>query len=375
MADTLFQNTTANQQGTVVVADWLNDVDKATYNTLSAVAGTNTITANGPQPLATGGYTTGLKFFFVPQNTNTGAVTINLSGLGAKSIVRGAGNALLPGDLVVGVAAFIYYDGTQFQLQNPQAVLNLPVGNCRFVFTNASTCTLIPFGGNKLTINGIPQTIPSAGVTLAVGGLAPLTVYYVYAFMNAGVMTLEASATTHATDSTTGVEIKNADPSRTLVGMVRPVLGPIFMDSAAYRGVIGWFNRRRKVSLFPLGGNVAFNNTTLSVGAAGWRAEYLCWSGDPVDTSMQGTSVAGSTVDVFTFGVVSNSVISDFHCAYMHLGGGSFTAWMNSYVVDNFSEGYNYSEPWFRSSGGGVTNLQGTGGAGLRCYVRAVVLG
>lgn len=122
MADTLFTDATTSVPGTTVVAAWLNDVDKAVYNTLSAVAGTNTITATGPLPVTPAGYTTGLRFFFNPANTNTGATTININTLGAKNITKFGATALVAGDLVAGAEAEIYYDGTQFQLINPQNV-------------------------------------------------------------------------------------------------------------------------------------------------------------------------------------------------------------------------------------------------------------
>jgi len=54
-------------------------------------------------------------FGFVAVNTNTGATTINISGLGAKSIVTPLG-ALNAGDIQSGYFYIIYYDGTSFQL-------------------------------------------------------------------------------------------------------------------------------------------------------------------------------------------------------------------------------------------------------------------
>lgn len=48
-------------------------------------------------------------------SANTLAATLNVNGLGAKSITRIGGAALQPGDLVPGMATFLY-DGTNFQL-------------------------------------------------------------------------------------------------------------------------------------------------------------------------------------------------------------------------------------------------------------------
>lgn len=120
MSDTRFVNATGTQSGTLVIASWLNDVNTNTYPTLAAVVGTNAITATGASTV-TAGYSSGVAFRFIPQNTNTGAVTININSLGIRNITKYGGTALVAGDLLVGSWAFITYDGTQFQLLNPGA--------------------------------------------------------------------------------------------------------------------------------------------------------------------------------------------------------------------------------------------------------------
>tara|TARA_R110000868_G_scaffold69515_1_gene204573 strand:- start:916 stop:2790 length:1875 start_codon:yes stop_codon:yes gene_type:complete len=85
----------------------------ATY--LTAVAGTNTITASvssGPTPSA---YAAGQIFSFIPANSNTGATTINIGSLGAKNIYA-YGAALASQDIVANIPVQIEYDGTQFNL-------------------------------------------------------------------------------------------------------------------------------------------------------------------------------------------------------------------------------------------------------------------
>lgn len=133
MADTLFVNATTTVPGTPIVAPWMNDVNTSVYDTLSAVVGTNTITATGPLSLAS--YSSGQNFYFIPAVTNTTAVTINISGLGVKNITKYGTTALVAGDLVAGMSAEISYDGTRFQLVNPRnadvstATGILPVAN------------------------------------------------------------------------------------------------------------------------------------------------------------------------------------------------------------------------------------------------------
>ena len=115
--DTLFTDATASTPGTPLVAAWHNDANSVVYNTLAAVAGANAITAVGP--LSMSAYALGQRFFFVPASANSGAVTIDINGLGAKSILF-AGVALEANMLAPGHIAEIYYDGTNFQLLNSQ---------------------------------------------------------------------------------------------------------------------------------------------------------------------------------------------------------------------------------------------------------------
>lgn len=85
---------------------------KATLETLSSVAGTNTITAT-----CTGldAYYAGERHNFTPANTNTGATTINITSLGAKSIFWN-GAACVGGELRASIPVTIEYDGTQFHV-------------------------------------------------------------------------------------------------------------------------------------------------------------------------------------------------------------------------------------------------------------------
>jgi hypothetical protein len=78
----------------------LSQVQEAKGTWLTGVAGTDTITASTtPAPTA---YTTGQVFRFTAAATNTGAVTLNVASLGARSLTKQGGSALAAGDLVSG---------------------------------------------------------------------------------------------------------------------------------------------------------------------------------------------------------------------------------------------------------------------------------
>lgn len=130
---------------------------------LTSVSGTNTITATTtPAPSS---YTNGQTFRFVPAVTNTGAVTINIASLGAKSITKNGSTALGAGDLTAGVATQITYDGTNFQISS--GVGGGAVAN-GVLFENNTTISAnytLTTGKNAHTVG--PMTVAS-GITLTI---------------------------------------------------------------------------------------------------------------------------------------------------------------------------------------------------------------
>ena len=114
----------------------LSQVQSA-VGTFLTVSGTNTITASVSPSLTA--YSAGQMFGFVAANTNTGATTINISSLGAKSIVTPLG-ALVANDLVSGYFYIIYYDGTNFQLLGvSNTLVSLTLSGTGVQLTSTST--------------------------------------------------------------------------------------------------------------------------------------------------------------------------------------------------------------------------------------------
>lgn len=110
---------------------------------LVTVSGTDTLIGSVTPALTA--YAAGNLFSFVVANTNTGAVTINIDGVGSKAITRTGSTALVAGDMVAGEVVLIEYDGTRFQLLNPNSYTNLVVsGTLNYggvTLTNAVTGT------------------------------------------------------------------------------------------------------------------------------------------------------------------------------------------------------------------------------------------
>lgn len=88
--------------------------DPTVFNNLITVTGTDTLIGTSTPPYTA--YVAGMTISFVPVNTNTGAVTIDLDGLGAKNIYVGSSTALAGGEIVAGRIVQLEYDGTRFQL-------------------------------------------------------------------------------------------------------------------------------------------------------------------------------------------------------------------------------------------------------------------
>lgn len=76
------------------------------------VTGTADAIALAPTPAITA-YAAGQMFLFVAEAVNTGATTINVSGLGAKAY-EDSGGALSGGDVVNGSLQIAVYNGTKF---------------------------------------------------------------------------------------------------------------------------------------------------------------------------------------------------------------------------------------------------------------------
>jgi hypothetical protein len=100
-------------------------VDQAQKNTLAyltSVAGTaNAITATAA--LGMTALTAGMRFSFIPASTSTNAtVTLNINAIGAVTLKRTGTTALQVGDIVEDRPAEVLYDGTNFQLLNPQKI-------------------------------------------------------------------------------------------------------------------------------------------------------------------------------------------------------------------------------------------------------------
>jgi hypothetical protein len=96
----------------------LSQIQNNGATVLGSISGTGDAIVAASAPAITA-YATGSKFIYTPTATNTVTnPTINVSAVGAKTITQSSGSGLWAGALVVGTPYELYYDGTNFRVQN-----------------------------------------------------------------------------------------------------------------------------------------------------------------------------------------------------------------------------------------------------------------
>jgi hypothetical protein len=184
-----------------------SQLQSGSTNTYITAAGADTITGTVTPTLTA--YTTGQQFSFVAAGTNTTAVTLNIDGVGAKAVTRAGTTALAAGDILTGQVALVEYDGTQFQLLDPNAFTNLRVSGTLGVtgittLTGATTLSAaLTYGGVTLTnaVTGTGKMVLDTTPTIATPVLTnPTVTNYVETLQAVG--TVGASSTLALTNGT-----------------------------------------------------------------------------------------------------------------------------------------------------------------------------
>ena len=116
-----------------ILARWHTDTNCSVVTTGSANAyvwtSTETLSA----------YYDGLVVCFDANFTNTGTATINVSGLGAKTLLKNNDQILVAGDIEAGQKVLVVYDGTSFQVISGVATPSVAVTDADNNFTAKQT--------------------------------------------------------------------------------------------------------------------------------------------------------------------------------------------------------------------------------------------
>jgi hypothetical protein len=103
---------TVSSSGLMSAADKQLSANRDGYGVTAGTGAIYTVTLS-PAPTLTAGLRVTLKFHLA----NTGAATLNVNGLGAKSILKSNGSALSAGNIKLNSVYTLVYDGSNFILQ------------------------------------------------------------------------------------------------------------------------------------------------------------------------------------------------------------------------------------------------------------------
>lgn len=224
---------------------------------------------------------------------NTDIISLNAPALGAATATTQAAS-----DSTTKVA-------TTAQVQAAITASAQGQGQCQLQYVNTTSIKLVPWNGNLIKVNGVPCTVPDAGVTLSNAGLTAATKYYVYATASGGaVNALEASTTAYATSTTAGNKgnvIKNGDDTRTLVGMVYMNTGApgTFGSSSTWQGVRSWFNDQGIAGNSGLAADKTTGSATYVKMDSTTDITFITWANETVQAWATGVGQSSTTANDF----------------------------------------------------------------------------
>lgn len=175
-------------------------VQDSSMQILTSVSGSNAIVASlASPPLAA--YATGQSFRFIAVASNTGAVTININGIGVKSVTKYGTVPLCAGDILSGSVVELVYDGTQFQatsiykgsmygIQGAQGVLGSPTTSQATFSASAlnvfspTLLTSVPLTNTGSIVNDITVAGPTANGRDQAGAFAAVSEVHFYFIWN-----------------------------------------------------------------------------------------------------------------------------------------------------------------------------------------------
>ena len=150
-----------------MIARWYAD----TNSTLDTAGSSNAYTLTPNRTVAA--YSRGDTYTVEASFTNTGAATINVSSLGAKSIVKPSGSAVASGDIQSGGIYTLVYDGTNFQMAgvDDPTTLSITTLTVSGVTTLNGNTVIGSDDSDTVTINAdvASNVIPSADNTYDLG--------------------------------------------------------------------------------------------------------------------------------------------------------------------------------------------------------------
>jgi len=365
----------------------------ADLTALAALTGTNVIyyrsAANTWSAITIG---TGLTFsagtLDAPVFTSGAKGEVPASGGGTANFLRADGTWAAPAG---GGGGNVSNSGTPVAGQAAEWVtattikgVSAPTPHCgRLAYIGTTQLTFLPFNGDKIKINGVIYTIPGTGAGIAglantgvrvnnVAGqnLAANTNYWVFAENVSGTITAHfwtvaggLAAPHHRPSQTAGNEglevwYNGTElPQFTLIGLIRTNASAQFVDTAAVRGVLSWFNQRPRVAQ----GKFSTNRFTASTSYVEINSEiavgFLTWVDNAVLLSASGATSNSGIASGGTKIYVDAAAITGENFSTSAAGGylGSVGLMTALGGLDTLTEGYHTATLYGMASGGTQT--------------------
>ena len=239
-----------------------------------------------PAPAA---YATGQVFHFTANTANTGAATLNVNSLGAKTIVKRGSSTLADNDIKAGQAVTVIYDGTNFQMQSQLG--NAPSGSGDMVLADVQVVTgLKTFG----TAGGAVGKFALAGST------SGSTVVDASATAS-GTITIPAATDTLVGKATTDtLTNKSIDADGTGNSITNIDVAEIKSTSGLLEGII-FFKDGNGTDTITTGAADTVLTATRSGTITGWyvNGDDTETGGITVDILKNGTSIVGAGTKPF----------------------------------------------------------------------------
>lgn len=185
------------------IKGWANQISGA--KTSGGAADAQTLTSDSVAAITA--YAAGMAFVFKAGYTNTGAATLNVDGVGAKSIKKGGAQAALAAnDIVAGGIYFVAYEssGDCFLLLNPQT------GQVALDATLTALAALSWSSGSPLVQFTAADTV-SLTLTPSVTSLTTSGAVTVGTVVTAGLGSVSAPSYSFGGDPNTGIYSPGAD--------------------------------------------------------------------------------------------------------------------------------------------------------------------
>ena len=187
----------------------LGQVQSTAAKLIGSISGVDTVLGIMSPTLTA--YAAGQLFYYIAAGANTGAVTLNIDGLGAKAVTRDGATALAAGDINSGEIVVVIYDGTRFQMINAANSFGNTTINGTLTVTgntglqaNVSITSTLSVGGT-FAVTGAA----TLGSTLAVTGKADLPTVST-ASINAAVAVVTTGTVTNLTSTSASIASVNA---------------------------------------------------------------------------------------------------------------------------------------------------------------------